>query len=193
MVRNLISLFVFAGLLATGAYAETPLARGKMLVATEMIQGDVFSKTVIILLHYDRTGAMGIVVNRPTEVGIEEVLPDDDALAKRADILYWGGPVQMNSLRGMIRTQDPPGDAEHVVGGVYVVSLNDESSNDIDTTSDLRVFLGYAGWAPGQLDRELATGSWHVVDASEDLVFPADPAKLWDSLAPTEEYRAAVN
>ena len=193
MVRNLTLLFVFAGLWVTGAYAETPLAKGKMLVATEMIQGDIFSKTVIILLHYDRTGAMGLVVNRPTEVAIEEVLPEGDALVKRADILYWGGPVQMNSLRVMIRTQDPPGEAENVVGSVYLVSLNDDSPDELDKASHLRVFLGYAGWAPGQLDRELATGSWLVVDASEERVFPAEPAKLWDSLAPAEEYRAAID
>ena len=193
MVRNLTLLFVFAGLWVTGAYAETPLAKGKMLVATEMIQGDVFSKTVIILLHYDSTGAMGLVVNRPTEVAIEEVLPEGDALVKRADILYWGGPVQMNSLRVMIRTQDPPGEAENVVGSVYLVSLNDDSPDELDKASHLRIFLGYAGWAPGQLDRELATGSWIVVDASEERVFPAEPAKLWDSLAPAVEYRAAID
>ena len=193
MARNLTLLLAFAGLLVIEANAETPLAKGKMLVATEMIQGDVFSKTVIILLHYDRTGAMGLVVNRPTEVTIEEVLPEGDALAKRADILYWGGPVQMNSLRGMIKLQDPPGEAEKVVGSVYLVSLNDDSWDELHKASDLRVFLGYAGWAPGQLDRELTTGSWLVVDATEDRVFPADPAKLWDSLAPAEEYRAAVD
>ena len=193
MVRTLILLFASAGSLVAGAYAETPLAKGKMLVATEMIQGDVFSKTVIILLHYDSTGAMGLVVNRPTEVAIEEVLPEGDALVKRADILYWGGPVQMNSLRVMIRTQDPPGEAENVVGSVYLVSLNDDSPDELDKASHLRVFLGYAGWAPGQLDRELATGSWIVVDASEERVFPAEPAKLWDSLAPAEEYRAAID
>ena len=193
MFGNRTILLVIASLLATAAFAETPLAKGKMLVATETIQGDVFSKTVIILLHYDRTGAMGLVVNRPTEVAIEEVLPADDALLEKAEILYWGGPVRMNSLRGMIKTQSPPSDAEKVVGAVFLVSLNEDAPSDLDDSTDLRVFLGYAGWAPGQLDRELATGSWIVVDATEDRVFPAEPEKLWDGLAPAQEYRAAID
>ena len=171
--------------------AETPLAKGKMLVATEMIQGEVFSKTVIILLHYDRSGAMGLVVNRPTEVPIDEVLADDAELSALTGNLYWGGPVQMNALRGMLKTDNPPSDAEKIVGNVYLVSLDADLADELADSSELRAFLGYAGWSPGQLDRELATGSWLVVDASEDRVFPKEPARLWQRLAPSNEYRAA--
>ena len=191
MARQLARLFIIAGMLATAALADTPLARGKMLVATEIIQGDVFSKTVIVLLHYDRTGAMGLVVNRPTEVSIDEVLPGEDALSARVGKLYWGGPVKMNSLWGMVKTNAPPPDAEEIVGAVYLVPLDRDVAAGLDESEGIRVFLGYAGWAPGQLDRELATGSWHVVDASEDRVFAADPSRLWQTLAPAEEFRAA--
>jgi len=149
-------------------------------------------QTVILLLQHDETGAIGLVINRPTEVEMDELVDDDDALAAYSGAIYWGGPVQMNSLRALMRSDTPPGDAERVVGSVYLVPINDALEDALQDVSSLRLFIGYAGWSPGQLDHEIARGSWHVVPASEDVVFANNPGQLWKQLAPPREHRAAV-
>ena len=149
-------------------------------------------QTVILILQHDETGAMGLVINRPTEVGMDELVSDDDVLSAYGGPIYWGGPVQMNSLRALMRTDETPADAERIVGSVYLVPVNDALKPALQDMSHLRLFIGYAGWAPGQLDHEIARGSWHIVPASEDVVFAKDPAGLWKQLVPPREHRAAV-
>jgi putative transcriptional regulator len=192
MYRLLTSLLVFAFLFANAAAAGQAPATKKMLVATELIKGDVFVKTVIVLMQHDSRGAMGIVVNRPTEVPLAELVSEGDALSDYEGNIYWGGPVQMHGLRAILKTGNPPADAERLAGSVYLVSINDELTATLDDPSNLRLYIGYAGWAPGQLDRELALGSWIVIDATEERVFAAEPTKLWNELAPREEHRAAT-
>jgi putative transcriptional regulator len=189
MVRFLLWLLI-AGSLPVAA-AETP-AKGRLLVATEVIRGDIFVETVVLLLHYDETGAAGLVVNRPTEVGVEEVLPDPGEISDYAGEMYWGGPVQMNSIRALMKSEAPPEGAENIVGSIYLAPFNDELIDALDDASSVRLFIGYSGWAPGQLDHELAMGSWHVLPASDDVVFASEPALIWKQLAPQEDLRTSV-
>jgi putative AlgH/UPF0301 family transcriptional regulator len=99
MTRILTWLLAVASLLPAVVDADSRLAKGKLLVATDVVQGELFASTVVLLLHYDETGAFGLVVNRPTEVEPEEVLGDDEAIADYRGTLFWGGPVHMDSLR----------------------------------------------------------------------------------------------
>ena len=192
-MSKILTSFVFvACLLPAGASADLSPGDVKLLVATEQVGGDIFMQTVILLLQHDETGAIGLVINRPTEVEMDELVDDDDALAAYSGAIYWGGPVQMNSLRALMRSDAAPGDAERVVGSVYLVPINDALEDALQDVSSLRLFIGYAGWSPGQLDHEIARGSWHVVPASEDVVFANNPGQLWKQLAPPREHRAAV-
>jgi putative transcriptional regulator len=163
-----------------------------LLVATDVVQGQLFANTVVLLLHSDETGAFGLVVNRPTDVQPSEVLGEDDAIADYRGTLFWGGPVQMDSLRALLLTDSPPGEAEQISESVYLVSYEDAIEAGPADTSRLRLFIGYAGWAPGQLENELARGSWRVLPASSELIFAEDPRTLWNRLAPTHEQRAAL-
>jgi len=192
MSRILTWLVFAACLLPAAASADPPPAKGRLLVATEQIDGDIFMQTVILLLHYDETGAMGLVVNRPTEVGMDELVADDDDIAAYAGPIYWGGPVQMNSLRALMKEDSAPEGAENIVDSVYLAPLNDAPEIALNDASRLRLFMGFAGWAPGQLDNEIAIGSWHVVPASDDVVFSKDPGQLWKRLLPPPEHRAEV-
>jgi putative transcriptional regulator len=192
MLRILTWLMFAACALPGSVIANPSPAKGKLLVATEQVGGDIFMKTVVLLLHYDETGAMGLVVNRPTEVGMDELVSDDDAVSASSGAIYWGGPVQMNSLRAMMVAEKAPEGAEKIIDSVYVMPVSDAMENAPADASHLRLFLGYAGWSPGQLDYEIARGSWHVVPASEDVVFAEEPAKLWKRLSPPREHRAAV-
>jgi putative transcriptional regulator len=192
MVSKLTRLAFAIWLLSATVAADESPAKGKLLVATELIRGDIFVQTVVLLLHYDETGAAGIVVNRPTEVALDEVLEDRHEYSDYGGRMYWGGPVQMNSIRALMQTDTPPKGAERIIGSVYLVPFNEDLRKTLGDASRLHFFIGYAGWAPGQLDRELAIGSWHVLPASDDIVFAEDPAQLWRRLAPGEDLRTSI-
>lgn len=193
MIRILTWLVVVAWLLPAAASADPRPAQGKLLVATEVVHGEMFAKTVVLLLYYDETGAFGLVVNRPTDVRLEELLAEEDVIAGYTGTLFWGGPVQMDSLRALLRTDEPPGSAEKIIESVYLVAFDDALELDSADLATLRLYIGYAGWAPGQLDDELAHGSWRVLPGTDEHVFDAEPASLWKRLTPPPEQRAAVH
>jgi putative transcriptional regulator len=192
MKRIVIWLVFVVWLSPAAAGADKQPAKGTLLVATELVRGDVFAQTVILLLHYDENGAMGIVVNRSTDIEPGELIADVDAISGYSGTLYWGGPVQMNSLRALLRTDTPPKGAEAIVDSVHLASIDDGLKNTSADPASLRFFIGYAGWDAGQLEREMDRGSWHVVPASNEHVFAKDPRALWKRLAPPREYRAAA-
>lgn len=184
------SLVLVTWLLPAFASANERPARGKLLVATEVVQGEVFARTVILLLHYDEDGAMGLVVNRPTDIEPGQLVDDAESFSGYSGTLYWGGPVQMNTLRALQRSSTPPESAEVIVGSVHLVQIDDELHEKPADPANLRYFIGYAGWGAGQLDREMEHGSWHVVPATDDIVFAEDPRALWKQLTPPREHRA---
>lgn len=192
MKRIVTWLVIVVWLLPAAAIANQQPAKGKLLVATELVRGEVFAKTVILLLHYDELGAMGIVVNRPTEVEPEELLGDVDATSAYSGKIYWGGPVQMNSLRALQRTDTPPEGAQGVIDSVYQVPIDDGLKDGWTDPANLRFFIGYAGWGAGQLDREMDRGSWYVLPASHEHVFAEDPRALWKRLTPPREHRVGT-
>jgi putative transcriptional regulator len=189
MARTLSLLVVAVLSLAGTSAAEPPPAKGEFLVATEQADGSIFEHTVILLLEYDDTGAAGLVVNRPTDVKATELFSADSPMRDYDGAIYWGGPVRMASLRALSNTGRPPEGAERIVDSVYVVPFKE----DMTKVSKLRLFIGFAGWQPGQLDMELARGSWHVVPATGDDVFAEDPAGLWKQLLPVETIRASLH
>lgn len=192
MKRTVTWLVLLVWLLPAAAGADQQPAKGTLLVATELVRGEMFAETVILLLHYDETGAMGIVVNRPTDIEPKEVVADAELFSGYSGPLYWGGPVRMNSVRALLRSDTPPQDADAIVDSVHQMRIDDGLKNIPADPTSLRFFLGYAGWSAGQLDREMELGSWHVLPAAQEHVFAEDPRALWRRLTPARKYRAAV-
>ena len=192
MIKTLTWLVFVAWLLPAVAMGGEVPAQGKLLVATELVEGELFAETVILLLFYDDTGAFGLVVNRPTDITPDELLDEGEVIAGYHGTLFWGGPVQMDSLRALLHTDDPPAGAEKIVGSVYLVAYEDAAAAHPANPAALRLFIGYAGWAPGQLDYEVARGSWRIVPATDEFVFSEEPRELWKRLAPVHEQRAAA-
>jgi len=193
-MKRIVTWLVFVvWLLPAAAGADQRPAKGKLLVATELVRGEIFAETVILLLHYDENGAMGIVVNRPTDIVPEELIADVEVFSGYGGTLYWGGPVQMNSLRALQRTDMPPKGAEAIIDTVHQVPIGDWLEDSPTDLASLRFFIGYAGWGAGQLDHEIDRGSWHVVPASDEHVFAEDPRALWKRLTPPREHRAATH
>ena len=181
-----------AWLTAATANADQPAAAGKLLVATDEVRGEIFARTLILLLHYDEAGAMGLVVNRPTDVTPAEVLDDAEVMSGYRGTLFWGGPVEMAGLRVLMRSDSAPEGATTVGDNVHLVPFEDAMDGAPADAATLRIYIGYAGWAAGQLDYELASGSWDVQTATAELVFADNPQGIWERLKPVREYRAAV-
>ena len=161
---------------------EAPAA-GKFLVASEHLRDPNFAKTVVLLLSDDWHGSMGVVINRPSAVRLSSVLPDLDPDRKRTDLLFIGGPVSRTEMLLLIRSSELREKTIHVVEDIYM-SSNPEVLDRLihDSKSHFRVYAGYAGWGPGQLDAEMERGDWKVRAADSKTVFDADSEKIWSKL-----------
>jgi len=187
-----ILLFIILDVCNAASATEIP-ATGRFLVASESLRGPFFAETVILLLQYDEAGAVGLVVNRPMNAALAEAMPDFSGLDEYTGSLYWGGPVDLNTIRALLRAESRPENAARIFDGVFMVPPDYAVTDDADDASKLRFFLGYAGWAAGQLDSELAEGSWHVVPASTEFVFTDNPANSWRKLVPPKIHRASTS
>jgi putative transcriptional regulator len=161
------------------------LAQGKFLVADRRIMDPRFSRAVILLVSYSPNGAMGLTINHPTNVELSSVLPEIKGARGRKDTLYFGGPVGMDEMFLLIRTGGQPEESLHVFGNVYMSMSRKILERMVEKErggENLRIYVGYAGWAPGQLEREVSKGDWHVLDADARTIFDKKPAGIWPEL-----------
>jgi putative transcriptional regulator len=168
-------------------------AAGKFLVARRDMPDPNFARTVVLLLDYGMHGALGLVINRPSHVLLSTLAPEIEGLEARTDPIYVGGPVPSDQPFILFRDEDPPEGSKPVFQRVHVSRSAEVLGRLVagEDSHDLRVFAGYAGWAPGQLDNELARGDWHVVEADEGSVFSGDPDDVWEALVPPEPTQQA--
>lgn len=168
------------------------LFTGRLLVAAPALLDSHFVRTVVLLLEHDRdSGALGVVLTRPSETGVAEILPDWAALATDPPVVHVGGPVSpsgaigLAALRADARAAVPAGLFETLPAGEHgslvlgTVDLDGDVAALGPAVAALRIFAGYAGWGAGQLEGELEAGAWYVVDAEPGDAFSAAPARLW--------------
>ena len=171
------------------------LAPGKFLIADRELGDPNFAETVILVVNYDHDdGALGLIINRRTEVSLARVLRDVKGAKGRTDPVYLGGPVESAGVLAMLRSPSKPEEAQHIFADVYLVSsktLLEKSLAEEAEPSRFHVYLGYAGWGPGQLEREMEAGGWHVLPAEVKVVFDADPDSVWSRLIKRTEMRIA--
>jgi putative transcriptional regulator len=171
---------------ATGEDEQVPVEsmRGNFLVATPALTEPTFERTVILLLEHTPTdGALGVVVNRPTGAPLADVVPAVEDLASEPRVLFEGGPVSRNTAiaLGIVAPGVAGTSAQGwspVVPPLATVDLDHDPALLAASLRALRVFAGYAGWSPGQLEGEIAEGSWYVVDALPDDPFVHRPEQL---------------
>ena len=190
MVRSVCLLLLAFALPAFGDEAE-PL-KSVFLVARKDMPDPFFHDSVVLVTNFGGPGPVGVIVNRRTEVTLASVFPDIERLRSREEKLFFGGPVKRQELVFLVRAAAPLADADaiEILGGVYLSSdheaLRELLARD-NPVDGLRVFAGYAGWGPGQLEAEVARGDWHVARADAGTVFEKRPETLWREL----ERRAA--
>lgn len=145
---------------------------GHLLVATPVLGDPNFRRTVVLVLQHDEDASIGVVLNRPTEELVESHIPSWGPVAAEPGLVHFGGPVEPQVAIGLATGH--PGEPTGVAG-LSIVDLETAPSSGLKS---VRIYSGYAGWGSGQLEAEIAEGSWYVVPASPDDPFDR-PEGLW--------------
>ena len=176
---------VVTGLSVAASAAEPLPTTGRFLIANESIKDPRFSKTVILMVDYEPKGALGIIVNRPLSVTLHRAFPETEWSTDSPGHMWYGGPVTPDRAAVLLRTNDELKYSQTVLTGLKFSAHNDAfaMANKMSDASHFRIYAGYAGWGPGQLDNEMKRGDWRVVPATIDAVFTPEPTKLWRQLS----------
>ena len=168
---------------------------GALLVAMPALSDPTFAGTVVYVLDHSESGTVGVVLGRPSQVEIRDVLPGWCELAVEPGVFHVGGPCETDTALclGMAGGSVAGAGLRRVAGDVYLVDLDSDLDAAGDELSGLRVFAGYAGWSAGQLATEIAEGAWACVPGSADDVFsPAAGPVLWRRVMGRQSGRLAV-
>ena len=158
------------------------LGKGKLLVAGRHLDDPNFAQSVVLLLGYGRLGALGVIINRPTAVRLSEVLPDSFHATPQPGVVYSGGPVATTAMLLLFRAERQLDETEHVFADVYLSGSQAVVEDKIARDGTFRMYVGHAGWAPGQLDNEVERGDWHIVPADIDTLFRKPAENMWSEL-----------
>ncbi|MBA3268375.1 MAG: YqgE/AlgH family protein [Acidimicrobiia bacterium] len=168
----------------------TPSVRGRLLVAAPSLQDPNFDRTVVLVLEHTDDGALGVVLNRPSEIDVSAALPGWGLLAAAPPVVFLGGPVAPTGAICLGRSSaagggDGDGRSEGdgwqpLFAGLGTVDLDHSPGDVAEVVVDVRVFVGHAGWGGGQLEAEIEVGAWFVLDARPDDVVSPRAVDLWE-------------
>ena len=184
-MRIHLEVFLILAALTVPAGAAEGDANAIFLVASPELSDPNFRETVVLVTHPREGAPWGVIINRPLEHPLSEVFTDIETLKERKDVLFLGGPVSRGGLVFLVRTREPPPRAVEVLHGVYFVGDVEWIEGMLrrpGPTRGVRVYAGYAGWAPGQLQVEIARGGWRVLPADAAMVFDTEPGRIWPEL-----------
>jgi putative transcriptional regulator len=159
---------------------KVPPAKGKLLIAAPFLSDPSFARSVVFLCEHNADGTIGFVLNQMTALTLSDLVNEEGYMQPLG--VYQGGPVEADTLHMLHRLPYELGGI-NITGGIqwggrYDV-LKDIAREDGYNEQDLKLFIGYSGWSPGQLEREMTEGSWLVGDATEELLFETEPHLLW--------------
>jgi putative AlgH/UPF0301 family transcriptional regulator len=170
------------------------LAAGKLLVAGRDIADPNFAQTVVLLVHCDAKGVVGLILNRRTNVPLSRMFERLKTAKDGSDPVYLGGPVEGPAAFALLRSSAKVEGAEEVFGGVYFISTKTLFEKAISTQPGpdvFRVYMGYAGWDYVQLQKEVQLGAWFIFPADTGTVFDSDPDSLWRQMIQKTELKVA--
>ena len=158
--------------------------KGRLLVATPPLEDPNFDRTVVYMLEHHDQGALGVIINRPTPEQLAEPLDRWSELQPSPGSMFLGGPVETDALIALALTKQPLDEATDelapVSGTIASADLTTDPVFVAARVDAVRVFRGYAGWGPGQLEDEIGSRAWWVVDGGPDDVLTRDPESLWE-------------
>ncbi len=167
---------------------------GKLLVASRELADSNFAKTVILLVHCDTEGAVGLMLNRRTHIPISRLFAHLQSAKDLSDPVYLGGPVETPTVFALRESRDKLEDAERVFDRVYWISGKTGLEKTISSRPEagaFHLYLGYAGWTTDQLRTEVRLGAWLILPADTQSIFTADPDSLWRDLIKKTELNVA--
>lgn len=167
---------------------------GQLLVASVVLGEGIFSRSVVLVLDSDADGALGVIVNEIAQTRLEAVLPDWVDAVTEPRLLFSGGPVSPNGaicLASVARSGEEPPGWRRLFDDIGLLHLDTPIEIVAGAYADLRIFAGYAGWEPGQLQTEIANGMWHVVSSTYADVFGGRPDDLWRQVLRRQRNRLA--
>lgn len=153
--------------------------RSKLLIASPALVDPNFARSVVLIAEHTDDGAMGLVLNRPSDAEVSIAVGELGGIVAPGDLVYEGGPVQTSAVMVLAEFKDPAAAAAVILGDVGFLPSRGVPDDLAEGLRRTRVFAGHSGWGPGQLDAELEEGSWIVVEAQIDDVFAPDPDELW--------------
>lgn len=168
--------------------------KGRLLVASPILGDPNFDGSVVLVLEHGDDGAVGVVLNRPTGTDVAEPLPGWHRLAADPAVVFVGGPVSPDAAICLARSwPDERIDAfEPLLDSLGTVDLSIDPDEAASAIQGLRVFVGYAGWAGGQLEGEIEQGAWFVVDARPEDALSGEPDQLWQSVLRRQRGKLAM-
>lgn len=153
-----------------------------LLVARAELPDSNFKDAVVLVMNNIAPAPAGLIINRPTRMAVSSLFPDLERLAKLDDKLYFGGPVEITTVSFLFRADTQPEDAVRVSDGVYL-STDEELLRKLlareKPMEGLRIFIGYSGWGPGQLQAEIARGDWKLEPADKGTIFERKSERPW--------------
>ena len=190
-VGILLSLTAALLLVPPPVLAQAETARTFLLVAQPDMLDPNFFRTVVLVMRPEDGGPLGVILNRPTNVQLRELYPERAELTGRDDLVFFGGPVQPDALLFAFRSAEKPPKGLNVTGDIYISGFSevlDELLKHPENAKEQRFFAGYAGWAQGQIEFEIARGGWYTLPLDVDAIFKMNPLTIYDELVK----RAAV-
>jgi putative transcriptional regulator len=155
---------------------------GQLLIASPALFDPNFRRTVVLITEHGDEGAMGLVLNRPSETEVADGAPPLSRLVGPGDRVHVGGPVEPGAVTVLAEFEDADDAAAVVLGDIGFVRADAELDELDGATRRARVFAGYCGWSPGQLEAELEIDSWIIEPPQADDVFAEDPDGLWSTV-----------
>ncbi len=193
MTRALCAFLLLFGISWPTSADDTKPLTTILLVARAELADSNFKDSVVLVMNNIGPAPAGVIINRPTRIAVSRLFPDLERLAQLDDKLYFGGPVETALVSFLFRTDTPPEHATQVLDGVHF-STNGELLRKLlgrDKPMDgLRIFIGHSGWAPGQLEAEIARGDWALAPAETDTLFDRKSEHPWpEQQAPDAAHR----
>ena len=153
-----------------------------LIIGRPELPDDDFADSVILVMNNMGPGTVGVILNRPTKIEISQLFPDIKRLAQLHDRVYFGGPVEFGAVWFLVRAATPPEHAIKTCDGVYLSAdrqLLLKLLGRDKPMEGLRIFVGHAGWAPGQLEAEIDDGDWMLDRARPDAIFNGKSEHPW--------------
>jgi putative transcriptional regulator len=169
---------------------------GFFLVASEEMQDPRFKQAVILATPHHRGEVVGVVVNKPTEIAVSTLFPQSELKDEHSRQLYFGGPVSGQSLLFLIRSKKQPKASLRIFENVFLSAdskVLEQVLRHPRPFAGLRVFSGYAGWKPGQLEAEVKKGNWLLREADTEILFNTEPGLIWQKLRDSSSKGQLVN